>query len=122
MRLKFKNKTSAKVVSRLKKKVRIRKSLKGTLARPRLCIFRSNKHISVQLINDQQGHTLCAYSTLNMKGGKSNIDSASKLAKVFAEEIKEKSIQNIVFDRNGYLFHGCVKTLANSLRENGINF
>ena len=103
---------------RLKKKFRIRKKIIGTQQRPRLSLYKSLTSLSVQLIDDKEGKTLC--SVLMRKG--KNIASAEKLGKMVAEEAKKKSIKEVVFDRNAYRYHGVVKALGESAREHGLVF
>jgi large subunit ribosomal protein L18 len=121
MKLKFRKHTSARKVNRLTKKIRIRKTVKGTDERPRLCVFRSAKHIYAQVINDVNGQTLVAASSLDVKD-----KSGKELAKLIGAEIAKKAIQknikNVVFDRNGYIYHGRVQSLADGAREAGLNF
>jgi len=106
-------------------KKRIRKIVSGTSERPRLSIFRSNKQIYAQLVNDVDGSTLLAVSSLNKEisgkeGNKS--EQAAQVGKALAEKAKAAGIENVVFDRNGYLYHGRVKQLADAAREGGLKF
>ncbi|TDO05208.1 50S ribosomal protein L18 [Sunxiuqinia elliptica] len=106
-------------------KKRIRKIVSGTSDRPRLSVFRSNKQIYAQLVNDVDGTTLLAISSLNKEisekeGNKSEI--AALVGKALAEKAKAAGIENVVFDRNGYLYHGRVKQLAEAAREGGLKF
>ena len=96
---------------------RIRKQIIGTKDVPRLNVYRSNKNISVQLIDDQNGVTLASASV----NGK-NIEAATKVGEAIAKEAKKLKITKIVFDRSGYLYHGRVKALADAARENGLEF
>lgn len=104
--------------------MRIRKNVSGTADKPRLSVFRSNKEIYTQLIDDVAGTTLVAASSLEKSfqknGNKTEV--AAQVGKLLAERAKEKGIETIVFDRNGYLYHGRVKSLADSARENGLKF
>jgi large subunit ribosomal protein L18 len=106
---------------------RIRKRLSGTEARPRLCVFRSNKHIYAQIVDDARGATLVAASTLdseargNLKGG-GNVNAAREVGKIVARRAMDKGIQNVLFDRGGYIYHGRVKALAEAAREAGLKF
>ena len=104
---------------------RIRTKLSGTEAAPRLSVFRSNKQISVQIIDDVNGVTLASASSLdkslNIKNG-SNIEAATLVGKSIAEKAKKANIKTVVFDRSGYLYHGRVKALADAARENGLEF
>lgn len=106
---------------RIKRKKRIRAKISGSAETPRVSIFRSNRFLSVQAIDDVANTTLAGLNgkTLNLKA---NRESATELGKAFAEKLKEKNIENVVFDRNGYEFHGVVKAFADSLRDSGINF
>ena len=106
-------------------KKRIRKIVTGTSERPRLNVFRSNKQIYAQLVNDIDGSTLLAVSSLNKEitgkeGNKS--EKAALVGKALAEKAKAAGIENVVFDRNGYLYHGRVKQLADAAREGGLKF
>lgn len=110
---------------RLRIKKRIRKNTFGSLEKPRLSVFRSNKHISVQLVNDVEGKTLVSASTLckeiaeNVKGIK-KVEQAKLVGKLIAERALKQGITQVVFDRNGYLYHGRVKSLADAAREAGL--
>ena len=110
---------------RLKIKQRVRKVVTGSGERPRMTVFRSNKDIYVQLIDDQSGRTLVAASS-RVKGISdqkvNNTDKAKLVGKLIAERALESGILSVVFDRNGYLYHGRVKALADSAREGGIKF
>lgn len=110
---------------RIRIKRRIRKVVTGTTERPRLSVFRSNKDIYVQLIDDVQGSTVVSASSrdkeiASKKGTK--IEIASLVGKAVASKAKEKGIDSVSFDRNGYLYHGRVKSLAEGAREGGLNF
>ena len=113
-------------VVRLRIHERIRKQLSGNEARPRLCVFRSNKHIYAQIIDDSNGRTLVAASTLDAdakgdKGG-GNIAAAKTVGKIVAKRAQDKGIQAVLFDRGGYIYHGRVKALADAAREAGLKF
>lgn len=112
--------------SRQKRKVRIRKKVNGSAERPRLVIFRSNAHIYAQIVNDQEGATLVQASTLGLSkkepGLHCNISGATEVGKEIARLAKEKNIDKVVFDRNGYIYHGRVKALADAAREGGLEF
>jgi large subunit ribosomal protein L18 len=106
-------------------KMRIRKNLTGTSDVPRLSVFRSNKQIYVQLINDLTGETILAASSSekDIAGKKVNkIEQAKLVGAAIAGKAKEKGIETVKFDRNGYLYHGRVKSLADAARENGLKF
>jgi len=116
-----------KLKSRMRRKVRIRKKISGTPARPRLVVYRSNLHVYAQIVNDETGQTLVASSSLALTragetGLKNNKETAAKVGRDVAVKAKEKAIESVVFDRNGYLYHGCVKALADGAREGGLQF
>ena len=118
------NKINRKKV-RIKKHNRIRNRLSGTPDCPRLTVFKSDKHIYAQIIDDVSRKTLCSASTIDKGVDLSitnNIDAASFVGKVIAERAKTKGIKQVVFDRSGYIFHGKVKALAEAARENGLEF
>ncbi|MDH3216316.1 MAG: 50S ribosomal protein L18 [Candidatus Krumholzibacteria bacterium] len=107
---------------------RVRKKIFGTEARPRLCVFKSAKHIYVQLIDDSQGKTLAAFSSLKLGAiapgdevGKKTV-AASDVGKHIAEMAKQKGIQSVIFDRGGYRYHGRIAALAKAAREKGLDF
>ncbi len=110
-------------VRRLRIKKGIRKKLEGTSARPRLSVFKSNKAIYAQVIDDAKGHTLLATSSkdLDKKGGVT-LTISKTVGQKLAEKALASGIKDIVFDRNGYLYHGNVKALAEGAREGGLNF
>ena len=109
---------------RLKRHVRVRAKISGTAERPRLCVFRSNANISVQIIDDVNRTTLASASTLEKDfteyGG--NKTAARELGKIIAKRALDKGIENVVFDRGGYLYHGRVLELAEGAREGGLKF
>ena len=111
---------------RLKIKQRIRKQISGTEARPRMTVFRSNKQIYVQLVNDLTGETVISASSKNKEvAAKSDVnksEQAKLVGKLIAEKSIAKGIDSVVFDRNGYLYHGRIKVLAESAREGGLKF
>ncbi len=108
---------------RQKRHKRIRKNLSGTAERPRLNVFRSNKNIYAQLIDDVAGVTLASASTLDSDvSGESKVEQAAAVGRLVAERAKEKNITTVVFDRGGYQYHGRVKALAEAARENGLDF
>lgn len=116
-----------KKLARLKRKKRVRSNLKGTLERPRLNVFRSLKHIYAQAIADTTGKTLVSASTMSpeLKGNfryPGNVEAAKKVGELIAKKCLEKGIQKVVFDRNGYLYHGRVKALAEAARTSGLIF
>ena len=109
---------------RKKRHKRVRGKIAGTSERPRLNVFRSGKHIYAQIIDDTKGVTLCSASSLekDFKGSGSNKDGAQKVGKHVAERAVKSGIENVVFDRGGYLYHGRVKELAEAAREGGLKF
>ncbi len=110
-----------KIERRIKIKTRIRSKISGTASRPRLSVFRSNKQIYAQLIDDLAGKTLAAASSKGIEDG-SKSEIAAKVGKAIAEKAMAAGISEVVFDRNGYLFHGRVKSLADAAREGGLKF
>ena len=106
---------------RLKIKFRIRKNVNGTAERPRLSVFRSNKQIYAQVINDLTGKTLASASSLGLEK-LPKIEQAKKVGALVAEKTKAAGVEKVVFDRNGYLYHGRVQALADAAREGGLNF
>ena len=106
---------------RLKIKFRIRKNVSGTAERPRLSVFRSNKQIYAQVINDLTGKTLASASSLGLEK-LPKIEQAKKVGALVAEKAKAAGVEKVVFDRNGYLYHGRVQALAEAAREGGLNF
>ena len=122
MKLKFRKKTSVRTVARLTKKIRIRKTVKGTEERPRLCVFRSGKHMYAQIINDVTGNTLATFSSLGLETEKSGKELAKEIGMQVAKAAVSKNIKNVVFDRNGFIYHGRVQALADGAREGGLNF
>lgn len=113
--------------ARLRRKVRVRKKVIGTNARPRLCVFRSNKHIYVQVISDDQGKTLASVSTLAGELAEANqkskgVEAAKRVGLALAKACKEINITRVVFDRNGFLYHGRIKAVADGAREGGLVF
>ncbi len=116
-----------KKMRRERKKKAIRNKLRGTTARPRLTVFKSCKNIYAQIIDDDQHKTICAASTLDGTirkngNGLSNIENAVKVGKLLGKRAKEKKISVLVFDRNGYKYHGRLKALADACRESGLQF
>lgn len=116
----------SKLERRIRIKKRIRKIISGTADRPRMSIFRSNKHITVQLIDDLNGKTLASGSSQNKEiaeqKGLNKVQMAEKVGELIAQRAKDANIENVVFDRNGYLYHGRVKSLAESARKAGLKF
>ncbi|MCD8302830.1 MAG: 50S ribosomal protein L18 [Prevotellaceae bacterium] len=112
---------TAKIERRLKIKFRIRKKISGTAERPRMSVFRSNKQIYVQIINDVTGTTLVAASSLGMEA-MPKLQQAAKVGELIAKKALESGITKVVFDRNGYLYHGRVKEVADAARNGGLKF
>ena len=114
-------------IARQRRKARVRQTVVGTDARPRVCVFRSHKHIYAQVISDAQGKTLASVSTLagevvQAKEKSKGVGVAKQVGLALAKACKEKNINTVVFDRNGFLFHGRVKALADGAREGGLEF
>ena len=109
---------------RIKRHNRVRGKISGTAERPRLCVFRSENHIYAQIIDDVAGNTLVSASSVEKgfegKGG--NVEAAKKIGAVVAERALQKGIEEVVFDRGGYIYHGRVKALAEGAREGGLKF
>jgi len=125
MNLRTAKKNNKKVYRRLRIKLRIRKVISGSQERPRLSVFRSSKQIYCQLIDDKAGNTVLAASSnekgiLDKKGTK--MEKAKMVGQLLAERAKENGIESVVFDRNGYLYHGRVKALAEAARTGGLKF
>ena len=106
--------------SRQRIHLRVRKKVSGTPERPRLCVYRSNKAIYCQIIDDLKGHTLAAANSRGVDGSK--VEQAAEVGKRIAEIAKAAGIENVKFDRGGYLYHGRVKALADGAREGGLQF
>ena len=113
--------TTKKEERRIKIKYRTRESVFATAERPRLSVFRSNKQIYAQVINDLEGKTLASASSLGLEA-MPKIEQAAKVGELIAAKAKEAGISAVVFDRNGYLYHGRVKSLADAARKGGLNF
>jgi large subunit ribosomal protein L18 len=119
--------TNIRHLARMKRKKRIRKRLSGTEQKPRMSVFRSSKHIYVQLINDISGNTIIAASSVekvvrDQPKFDSKVAMASYVGKILAERAREKGITKVVFDRNGFLYHGRVKAVSTGAREAGLVF
>ena len=114
--------------ARMRRHRRVRKTVVGSAERPRLAVFRSNKGVAAQVIDDVRGHTLAQASSADadirqrLTGAGSNKDAAKVVGEVVAERAKEKGIEKVVFDRGGYIYHGNVKILAEAAREKGLQF
>lgn len=115
---------SKKLKTRMRIKARIRGKISGTAERPRLSVFRSNKQIYAQIVDDLSGKTLASASSRSMpeSQGVAKIEQAKLVGTKIAEAAKAAGIDNVVFDRNGYLYHGRVKNLADAAREGGLQF
>jgi len=109
---------------RLKRKIHIRKRITGTPERPRMSVFKSNKSLYIQVIDDSVGNTIASVSTLekDLKDIKDTIEGAGKLGEIMGKRLLEKNVKTVVFDRNGYLYHGVVKAMADGARKAGIEF
>ena len=121
------SKQNPRVAARLKRKMRVRKKINGSSERPRLCVFRSSKHIYAQIIDDIKGATLVAASTLapeykQMEAAKGKIGNAQRVGALLAQRAKAQGISKVVFDRNGYIYHGRIRALADAAREAGLDF
>jgi large subunit ribosomal protein L18 len=110
--------------ARIRRHRRVRKKVRGTAERPRLAVFRSNKHISAQVIDDRTGRTLAAATTLetDLKDTGGNVEGATKVGTLLAERAKAAGIDAVVFDRGGNRYHGRIKALADAAREGGLEF
>jgi len=118
---------SRREIGRHRRQQRVRKQVLGTDLRPRICVYRSVKHIYAQVISDEKGVTLVSVSTLSptLKGKlktTKGVAAAKQVGQLLAQACKEKNISSVVFDRNGFLYHGRVKALAEALREAGFKF
>jgi large subunit ribosomal protein L18 len=111
----------AKNAKRIQRKRRIRAKISGCEAKPRVSVFRSNRYLSAQAIDDVAGNTLCAISS-KTQGLKANKADAATLGATFAASLKEAGITEVTFDRNGYVYHGVIKEFAEALRANEIKF
>ena len=114
-------------LARIKRRRRIRKRIKGTTDRPRLCVFRSAKHIYAQIIDDTRGLTLVSASSTEVdirqkEKFENKVALATFIGKQIGERAREKGIQKVVFDRNGFLYHGRVKAVSEGARESGLEF
>lgn len=111
-----------KIERRIKIKYRIRNKITGTAMRPRMTVFRSNKQIYVQLIDDLAGRTLAAVSSLGITEKMTKTEQAARVGELIAKKAQEAGITTVVFDRNGYLYHGRVKEVADAARNGGLKF
>jgi large subunit ribosomal protein L18 len=110
--------------ARIRRHARVRKQVRGTAERPRLAVFRSNRHISAQVIDDRAGRTLASASTheSSLRDGSSNKDAAAAVGRLVAERAKDAGVERVVFDRGGFLYHGRVAAVADGAREAGLEF
>lgn len=117
-------KKTSKNESRQKRQLRVRNKVVGTSERPRLCVFRSLNNVYAQIIDDEKQVTLCSASTLDkeVKTKASNVEAATEVGTLVAKRAVENKITKVVFDRNGYLYHGKVKALAEAARQAGLEF
>lgn len=117
-------KLNEKLRKRLKRKIHIRKTISGTAECPRMTVTRSNCNLSVQVIDDVKGITLASASTLekDLRNLKPNTKGGKAIGEVIGKRLLEKNITSVVFDRNGYLYHGVVKSIADGAREAGVKF
>lgn len=111
-------------LERERRHIRVRNKISGTAERPRLCVYRSNANLYVQIVDDVAGNTLAQASTLDkeVKTKHSNKEAAKEVGALIAKRASEKKIKEVVFDRGGYIYHGVVKELAEAARENGLEF
>ncbi|MDQ6696812.1 MAG: 50S ribosomal protein L18 [Actinomycetota bacterium] len=110
--------------ARLRRHRRVRKKVRGTSERPRLAVFRSNKHISAQVIDDRAGHTLAAASTVEpeLRASGGNVAAATRVGELVAQRATSAGVETVVFDRGGFMFHGRVAALAEAARKGGLEF
>jgi large subunit ribosomal protein L18 len=118
------NRLELKKVKRIRRKAHIRKRVAGTAERPRLTVYRSSRYIYIQAIDDTVGHTLAAASNREkaLTGVKSTVAGGAQLGELIGQRLKEKKIDRVVFDRNGYAYHGVVKAIADGARKAGVSF
>ena len=111
-------------MERERRHARVRRKISGTAERPRLCVYRSNTNLYVQVIDDVAGNTLVSASTLDkeVKTKHANKEAANEVGELIAKKELEKNIKDVVFDRGGYIYHGVVKELAEAARNGGLNF
>ncbi|MGQ9842753.1 MAG: 50S ribosomal protein L18 [Spirochaetota bacterium] len=120
------NRLKLKKVRYMRRRMRVKSKIRTNTQRPRMCISRSNKNFYVQIIDDSKGHTLVSASTLEkdfpISKNRCNKVAAKELGKIIAQRAVAKNIKQVVFDRNGYLYHGKVKEFADAARQNGLEF
>jgi len=118
---------NSRAEARVRRHIRTRKKIKGTTERPRLAVFKSNKYIYAQIIDDVNGSTLVAASSFDKElrekfNGRVNAESAKAVGEAVAKKASEKGIKQVVFDRGGFLYHGRIKAIADAAREAGLEF
>ena len=113
---------ATKRLARVRRQGRVRRRVQGTDSRPRLCVFRSGKHIYAQVISDETGRTIASATTLKTSGAGVTVDKAKRLGAEIAEKCKALGVGQVVFDRAGYRYHGRIKALAEAAREAGLQF
>lgn len=115
---------SDKIRKRAARKVHVRKTIVGSSDRPRMTVFKSNRNLYVQIVDDAAGNTIVSGSTLEeaLKGTKPTVEGGAKLGELVGARLKEKNIGSVVFDRNGYKYHGVIKAIADGTRKAGIQF
>ena len=119
--------TNPTELARRRRKKRFQKKIRGTPERPRLCVYRSNKHIYAQIVDDQETRTLAAVSTLSkelagLADKRATKEAAQKVGELIAKKAQQRNIQKVVFDRNGFLYHGRIQAVADAAREAGLAF
>ncbi len=108
--------------ARLRRHARVRKNISGTQETPRLNVFKSNKAVYVQLINDAEGTTIASASTTELNLNTNNIEACTKVGELIAKKATDAGVETVVFDRGGYKYHGKIKAVADAARENGLKF
>ena len=118
------NRIADKINRRSRRRFRIRKRMAGSVTRPRITVYRSNRYTYLQAVDDGSGHTLTAASNreTTLREITNNREGMAKLGEEFGKRLQQKKVDTAVFDRNGYLYHGCVKALADGIRKAGIRF
>jgi large subunit ribosomal protein L18 len=114
----------SRIEQRRRRHARVRKALSGDAGRPRLAVYRSNRYIYAQIIDDQSGRTVAAASSLeaDLRGRKLSVGTASEVGKLIASRAKAAGVETVVFDRGGFAYHGRLKALADAARESGLDF
>jgi large subunit ribosomal protein L18 len=116
------NQSKARTEARNAVRLRVRRKVQGSAERPRLCVFKSGKHIYAQVIDDKSGRTVAHASSVEADLKKANLVTATRVGKLVAQRAKAKGIAKVVFDRGGYIYHGKVRALADAAREGGLEF